>query len=83
MAGGGVARIGGSLPRHDCETLGQPPNAHRINHLRIQPFWCFELPQANSLIGVGKPLERRRFGLNWERVGLRAETVHASACRND
>src|SRR5512141_908028 len=26
------------------------PNAHRISHLRIQPFWCFELPQGNSLI---------------------------------
>ena len=38
-------------PVAEIVQCGEPaPNAHRINHLRIQPFWCFELPQANSLI---------------------------------
>ena len=43
-----VLLTGGLLVRIQPEEPA--PNAHRINHLRIQPFWCFELPQLNSLI---------------------------------
>ena len=33
MAGGGVERIGGSLPRHDCETLANPSKTRLVRLL--------------------------------------------------
>ena len=33
MAGGGVERIGGSLPRHDCETLANPSKTRPVRLL--------------------------------------------------
>jgi AraC-like DNA-binding protein len=42
---------GASNPFRTAARSGEPaPNAHSINYLRIKPFCCFELPQANSLI---------------------------------
>jgi hypothetical protein len=42
---------------------GEPaPNAHRINNLRIQPFWCLELPQVKSLIlrGLSRDIDQKQ-----------------------